>query len=48
MTREKLFEICEPVLKKLLKPMNEALEIARLDRSDIEEIIMVGGSSRLL
>jgi len=47
LSRAKLEALCEPVFKRLLKPCKSALEAAGLKPSDINEVILVGGSTRI-
>lgn len=43
-----LFEtLSNSLLKRCYQPLEKALEDARLDKSDIDEIILVGGSTRI-
>jgi len=47
LTRAKLEQIVEPLIQKTLKPVEIALKDAKLKVSDIDEIIMVGGMTRM-
>ncbi|VAW92864.1 Chaperone protein HscA [hydrothermal vent metagenome] len=47
LTRNKLHEIIDPLIKKTLLPCRRALRDADLNIEDINEIIMVGGSTRV-
>ena len=47
MTRAKFDDICDSILKRLIPPMEIALKDAKLDKNKIDEIIMVGGSTRI-
>lgn len=38
---------CEPLLRRLRKPIERALADARLDAGELNEVIMVGGASRM-
>ena len=39
--------ICKPIFDEMLEPIREALEHAALQKEDISEVIMVGGSTRI-
>ena len=45
--REKFNEICKPHFDKLKLSLNEALSNANLQKKDINQIILVGGSTRI-
>ena len=47
LTRAKLEELVKPLLDRLAKPVEKALEDAKLKTSDIDEIVMVGGMTRM-
>ena len=47
LTRSKLEELIDPILKRLKSPMEKALADSKLSRNDIGKIIMVGGPSRM-
>ena len=47
LTRAKLEELVGDLVEKTLKPCKDALSDAKLKTSDIEEIIMVGGMTRM-
>ena len=47
LTRSKLEELCHDLVQKTLVPLNAAMKDAGLTKSDIEEIIMVGGMTRM-
>ena len=47
LTRAKLEELVEPLLDRLEKPVEKALKDAKLEVSDIDEIVMVGGMTRM-
>ncbi len=46
-TRSKLEELVGPLVDKTLEPVKKALEDAKLKTSEIEEIILVGGMTRM-
>ena len=47
LTRSKFEQLAEPVLKKLMPPVEKAIKDAGLEAKDIEEIVLVGGSTRI-
>lgn len=46
-TRAKLEELVGDLVEKTLEPMKEALRDAKLETKDIEQIVMVGGMTRM-
>ena len=47
LTRAKLEQIVDPLIQKTLKPVELALKDAKMKVSDIDEIVMVGGMTRM-
>ncbi len=47
LTRSKFEQLVEPILKKLMPPVQQAIKDAGLEPKDIEEIVLVGGSTRI-
>ncbi len=47
LTRAKLEALCEDLLLKSLEPVKKALADAKLKPSDIDEVVLVGGSTRI-
>ena len=47
MTRSKFEQLVEPILKRLMPPVEQAIKDAGLTPKDIEEIVLVGGSTRI-
>jgi molecular chaperone DnaK len=47
LTRAKFEALVEPVLKRLMPPVEQAIKDAGLTPKDIEEIVLVGGSTRI-
>lgn len=47
LTRAKFEELTRHLVERCLEPMKQALKDARLEAKDIDEIIMVGGSTRI-
>ena len=46
-TRAKFEDLCIDLFRNTLEPVKNALEDAELDKSEIDEIILVGGSTRI-
>ncbi|XP_055873445.1 heat shock 70 kDa protein II-like [Biomphalaria glabrata] len=46
-TRAKFEEVCDEYLTSVLRPVQRALHDALLDKSQIDEIVLVGGSTRI-
>ncbi|KZX10248.1 molecular chaperone DnaK [Methanobrevibacter filiformis] len=47
LTRAKLEELVDPIIKKSKTPMEQALKDAKMSKSDIDKIILVGGPTRM-
>jgi molecular chaperone DnaK len=47
LTKAKLEDICMPLVERTLEPVKKALADSKLDKSQINEIIMVGGMTRM-
>ncbi len=47
LTRAKLEALCEDIFMKTLEPLKKALADAKLQPSDIDEVVLVGGSTRI-
>ena len=47
MTRAKFEELCNDLFKNTLKPVETVLEDSGLKRSEVDEIVLVGGSTRI-
>ena len=47
LTRAKFEALVEPELKKLMPPVEQALKDAGLSAKDIDEVVLVGGSTRI-
>lgn len=47
LTRAKLEELVSPLLDRLEEPVRKALKDAKLETKDIDEIVMVGGMTRM-
>ena len=46
-TREMFEKLCETLINRCRIPVEKALTDARLDKSDIDEVVLVGGSTRI-
>ena len=46
-TRTEFEDICEPLFQKIKKSIDKALSNTKLTKNDIQEIILVGGSTRI-
>ena len=47
LTRAKMEELVEPLLNRLEEPVRKALKDAKLEAKDIDEVVMVGGMTRM-
>lgn len=47
LTRAKFEQLCDHLFKKTIAPLDGLLRDAKLDKSQIHEIVMVGGSTRI-
>jgi L1 cell adhesion molecule like protein len=47
LTRPRFEEICSDVFRMIIPPMQQVLLDAKLDKSQIDEVILVGGSTRI-
>lgn len=47
LTRAKLESLCEDIFRRLLEPCKRAMSDAGLNSNDINEVILVGGSTRI-
>lgn len=47
LTRAKFEQLVEPILKRLMPPVEQAIKDAGLTPKDIEEVVLVGGSTRI-
>jgi len=47
LTRAKFEELCEPLMERIKKPFYQALEDAKLATGELNEVILVGGSTRI-
>ncbi len=47
LTRSKFESLIEEIVKKTIEPCEKALKDAKISKSDIDEVILVGGSTRI-
>jgi molecular chaperone DnaK len=47
LTRSKFEQLVEPILKRLMAPVEQAIKDAGLEAKNIDEIVLVGGSTRI-
>lgn len=47
LTRAKLEELVDPIIKKCAHPLEQAIKDAKMSNSDIDKIILVGGPTRM-
>ena len=47
LTRSKFEQLCSDLVKRSMQPVKKALKDAGLNKSDIDEVILVGGSTRI-
>ena len=47
LTRAKLESLCSNLFKKVMTPVDEVLKIAKKDKGSIDEIVLVGGTTRI-
>ena len=47
LTRAKFQQLSDKLVKRSMSPVKKALEAAGLSKSDIDEVILVGGSTRI-
>jgi L1 cell adhesion molecule like protein len=47
LSRAKFDQICQPIFDKALAPLDQALRDAKMSKGDIDEVILVGGSTRI-
>src|SRR5438105_7926749 len=47
LTRARFEQLADPIFKRLMPPIEQALKDAALDASKIDEVVLVGGSTRI-
>jgi len=46
-TRARFEELCTPIFRRCIEPLNKVLNDAKIDKKNINEVVMIGGSSRI-
>jgi L1 cell adhesion molecule like protein len=46
-TRAKFENLCDPLFRKTMLPVEQVLRDSKLSKSDIDEVVLVGGSTRI-
>jgi len=47
LTRAKFESLCDDLFRKCMKPVEQVLKDAKLSKTDIDDVVLVGGSSRI-
>lgn len=47
LTRAKFDSLCDEIFKRTLEPLDQVLKDANMQRSDINEVVLVGGTTRI-
>jgi heat shock protein 1/8 len=47
LTRAKFEDMCGPLFRKCMEPVNKVLQDAKMSKSQVNEIVLVGGSTRI-
>jgi heat shock protein 1/8 len=47
LSRAKFEQLADPILKRTIEPINRLLTDAKMSKSDIDEIVLVGGTTRI-
>ena len=47
MNRAQFEELCAPIFNRCLPPLTQALTDANLTKTEIDEVVLVGGSTRI-
>lgn len=47
LTRAKFEQLCDSKFKECMAPIDDALRVAKLSKSQIDEVVLVGGSTRI-
>ena len=47
LTRAKFEELCNDLFQKAMEPVSQVLKDAKIDRSKVDEVVLVGGSTRI-
>ena len=46
-TRAKFENLCDAIFRRTIEPLEQVLRDAKMSKSDIHEVVMVGGSTRI-
>lgn len=46
-TRAKFEELCSDIFRKTMDPVEQVMRDAKMDKNDIDEVVLVGGSTRI-
>ncbi len=46
-TRARFEELCNDLFKKTMQPVQQVLDDSKMKKTDIDEIVLVGGSTRI-
>jgi len=47
LTRAKFESLCDPIFKRSIAPLEQVLSDAKMAKTDVHEVVMVGGSTRI-
>jgi len=47
LSRAKFEQLCDPIFQRTLQPLDKVLQDAKLSKGDVDEIVLVGGSTRI-
>jgi heat shock protein 1/8 len=47
LTRSKFEELCNPIFQRCIKPIEKAMTDAKMGKSDINDVVLIGGSTRI-
>lgn len=47
LTKAKFEQLADPIFKRTIEPINKVLQDAKISKSEIDEIVLVGGSTRI-
>ncbi|KAJ7220305.1 heat shock cognate 70 kDa protein-like protein [Mycena pura] len=47
LTRERFEEICQDIFRRTIEPVEKVLRDSKIDKSNVQEIVLIGGSTRI-
>jgi len=47
LTRAKYEELCKDIFRRTITPIDDVLRVAKMDKNDIHEVVLIGGSTRI-